>query len=172
MQWYYSKAGVQQGPVPESELKAKLASGEVTAADLVWKEGMNDWIPSSRVEALRVVPQQAQTVENAPSGPGQSPYSPPVSTQVSAPGYDGRRIPNYLWQSILVTLLCCVPFGIPAIVYAAKVDGLQMRGDIQGALAASKSAKTWCWVAFGSGLVVNLLVFGLVFLAGVSGNLN
>lgn len=31
-------------------------------------------------------------------------------------------IPNYLVQSILVTLLCCVPLGVPAIVYSSMVN--------------------------------------------------
>jgi len=31
----------------------------------------------------------------------------------------GGTIPNYLTQAILVTLCCCVPFGIVAIVNAA-----------------------------------------------------
>ena len=64
-------------------------------------------------------------------------------------------VPNYLWQSIVVTILCCWPLGIPAIVYAAKVDGLSARGDIQGAMSASASAKRWCWIALGAwGVVV------------------
>ena len=38
------------------------------------------------------------------------------------------QVPNYLVQSILVTLFCCLPFGIVAIVYAAQVNGkLQAR---------------------------------------------
>ena len=45
MSWYYSKNGTQLGPVTEQELKAKGGSGEVLATDLVWKEGMPDWLP-------------------------------------------------------------------------------------------------------------------------------
>lgn len=32
------------------------------------------------------------------------------------------KIKNYLIESILVTLLCCLPLGIPAIVFAAQVN--------------------------------------------------
>jgi hypothetical protein len=66
-------------------------------------------------------------------------------------------IPNYLVQSILVTIFCCWPFGIPAIVYAAKVNGLVGSGDIAGATEASGKAKFWCWMSLGAGLCIGIL---------------
>ena len=76
-------------------------------------------------------------------------------------------IPNYLVQSILVTLFCCVPFGIVCIVYAAQVNTKLAAGDYTGAVETSKKARTWCWISFGTGLgwfVIWLLfvVFGRV----------
>jgi hypothetical protein len=50
-----------------------------------------------------------------------------------------------------------VPLGIPAIVYAAQVNSKVMQGDIAGARNSSKNAKMWCWIAFGSGLAINLI---------------
>jgi hypothetical protein len=73
----------------------------------------------------------------------------------SAPGSSGQ-IPNYLVQAILTTVCCCLPFGIVAIVYAAQVNGKLAAGDYAGAKSASDSAKMWCWVAFGLGLVAGL----------------
>jgi hypothetical protein len=156
MQWYYSKNGTQLGPVSEGEIIAKLASGEVSAADLVWKEGMADWRPAASVAelaSLRVIP----PVVNSPVV--NSPYAPPTFPSAPMPG--GANIPNYLWQSIVVTIFCCWPLGIPAIVYAAKVDGLRARGDIAGAMAASSSAKTWCIVA--AGIWLGLVVLWILF---------
>jgi len=68
-------------------------------------------------------------------------------------------IPNYLTQSILVTLFCCIPFGIPAIVYSAQVNAKIQAGDIQGAMEASRNAKMWGWLSFGIGLLVSLIYF-------------
>lgn len=75
----------------------------------------------------------------------------------------GANIPNYLVQSILVTLFCCLPLGIPAIVYAAQVNGKIQTGDIPGAMEASNKAKMWCWISFGLGLltILGYAVFGL-----------
>ncbi len=79
------------------------------------------------------------------------------------------KVTNYLWQSIVVTVLCCLPLGIPAIVFAAKVNGLVAAGKIEEAQDASQKAKMWCWIALGCGLVAGIiqlvLQFGLLGLA-------
>lgn len=66
--------------------------------------------------------------------------------------------PNHLVWAILVTIFCCLPFGIVSIVYAAQVNSKVAAGDIIGAWQSSNSAKTWAWVAFGVGLVGGVLV--------------
>ena len=75
-------------------------------------------------------------------------------------------IPNYLVQAILVTLFCCLPFGIVAIVYAAQVNSKAAAGDIAGAQAASDAARMWSWISFGLGLAVIVLYMGIVGLVG------
>ena len=84
--------------------------------------------------------------------------APVPSTGVVPPG---TGVPNYLAFAILTTIFCCLPTGIPAIVYAAQVNGKLQAGDFAGAQAASKNAKMWCWISFGVGLV-----FGLVYVVG------
>ena len=81
------------------------------------------------------------------------------------------QVQNYLVFAILVTVLCCLPFGIPAIVYAAQVNGKVQAGDIAGAQAASKNAKMWCWIAFGVGLG-GILIYMLVIAASVVSNMH
>jgi hypothetical protein len=58
-------------------------------------------------------------------------------------------IPNYLPQAILLTVLCCNPFAIVAIVFASQVNTKLANGDYVGAKAASDNAKLWCWISFG-----------------------
>lgn len=143
MQWYYSKNAAQLGPVSLDELRAKLASGEVLSTDMVWREGMPDWRPASAMFEL-AIPAANQQPTPAAAEAESLPYQPPFAASYSA---GEMVIPNYLWQSIVVTIFCCWPVGIPAIVNAAKVDGLKARGDIQGAMEASASAKKWCWIS-------------------------
>lgn len=50
----------------------------------------------------------------------------------------GTTVQNYLVFAILTTVFCCLPAGIPAIVYAAQVNGKLQAGDWAGAQAASE----------------------------------
>lgn len=68
-----------------------------------------------------------------------------------------ETVPNYLVQAILVTVCCCVPFGIPSIVYAAQVNGKLEAGDIAGAIECSRRAKMWSWIGLGIGLAGGLV---------------
>jgi len=74
-----------------------------------------------------------------------------VITPIAAVQMPGMQ--SYLVQAILVTLCCCMPFGIVAIVYAAQVSSKLAAGDTAGAQAAADNAKLWSWVAFGCGLL-------------------
>ncbi len=79
-------------------------------------------------------------------------------------------IPNHLVGAILATILCCVPFGIPAIVYASQVNSRIAAGDLEGAMRASKNANTWIIVSVIAGFFV-ALVYGFVgFMEGLAGS--
>jgi hypothetical protein len=81
-------------------------------------------------------------------------------------------VPNYLVQSILVTLFCCMPFGVVAIVFAAMAMSSASAGDRAGAVRAAEQARTWCLVALGLGLVpwvVGLLWVAFAGLAAAAG---
>jgi hypothetical protein len=79
------------------------------------------------------------------------------------PQYAPANIPNYLIPAILATVLCCLPAGVVSIIYAAQVNGKVAAGDIQGAMDASKNAKTWMYVSVGLGIVAGVMgfLFGL-----------
>ena len=78
-----------------------------------------------------------------------------------------QTVPNYLVQSILVTLCCCLPFGIIAIVYAAQVNTKLAAGDVAGALQSSKNARMWAWIAFGCGALLSLIYTALLLTGNV-----
>ena len=56
--------------------------------------------------------------------------------------------------AILVTVFCCLPTGIAAIIYAAQVNTKLQAGDIAGAQQASKNAKMWVLISVGAGLLL------------------
>lgn len=79
------------------------------------------------------------------------------------------HVPNYLVPAILVTILCCLPAGIVAIVYAAQVNAKLAGGDVAGASESSRNARNWCWISVGVGVVVALCYGFLTFLGLMTG---
>lgn len=71
------------------------------------------------------------------------------------------RPKNWLVESILVTIFCCLPFGIAGIVFASQVNSKYDAGDFVGADRASKQAKTWTLVSFIIG-IASLLIWAII----------
>ena len=78
------------------------------------------------------------------------------------------RPKNWLVESILVTIFCCLPFGIVGIINSASVNSRYDSGDYAGALNASQQAGKWTKIGFWIGIVVIILYFALVFTVGLS----
>ncbi|MFN7139620.1 MAG: CD225/dispanin family protein [Limisphaerales bacterium] len=152
----YKIIGVDQkeyGPVTIEQMRQWIAEGRVNGQTLVWSETSGNWKPLSTFpEFASALPQQSVP----PGG-----YTPPPG------GTPGKKIPNYLVQAILVTICCCLPFGIVAIVYAAQVNSKEQAGDYRAAQEASDKAKLWCWVGFGAGIL--LAVFYAIMAAAGAG---
>lgn len=51
-EWFYSKAGQQQGPVTAKQLRQMVQEKQLVPHDLVWKEGMPDWLPAVQMKGL------------------------------------------------------------------------------------------------------------------------
>ncbi len=51
-EWYYTNNRQPIGPVSVEQLRQLVSRGSVQANDLVWKEGMADWVPASSVANL------------------------------------------------------------------------------------------------------------------------
>lgn len=78
----------------------------------------------------------------------------------------GRDPGLWLGLSIASTLLCCLPLGIPGIIYAAKAMSAQTNHDHDTAAWNTEKARTWTLWSFGVGLA-----FLVVWLCIVAGNL-
>ena len=81
----------------------------------------------------------------------------------------GVPTPTYLVPSILVTLFCCQIFGIVAIVYSAIAMGKNSSGDYAEAAKAANTAKMWCWIGFGIGMVFVLIYAALAVVGAMAG---
>lgn len=85
---------------------------------------------------------------------------------MSSPLIPGTPPKNWLTESILVTIFCCLPFGIVGIVNAANVNAKFAAGDLAGAEKASQEAGKWTKLGFWIGMAGILLYVVAVFVFG------
>src|SRR2546427_702538 len=71
-QWHYTRGDKQAGPVSWTDLMHLAASRQLSPADMVWKEGMPNWLPAEKVKNL-FAPQSARM---PPAPVGQDSASP------------------------------------------------------------------------------------------------
>jgi hypothetical protein len=77
--WYFACDGQQSGPVSSNELKQVADTGKLKPDDLVWQEGMKEWIPARKVKGLF----ETKTAVAVP--PPVSPAAPPMVLQAERP---------------------------------------------------------------------------------------
>src|SRR5262245_54926646 len=51
-EWYFTVQGQRQGPVSTAQLREYAASGHLQPSDLVWKDGMPNWVPAGDARGL------------------------------------------------------------------------------------------------------------------------
>ena len=89
--WYYARGNDQFGPVTIDQLKSLIGTGQVQMADLVWTEGMAQWMAAQTVPEL-----VARTTANPYAAPPVTP--PPTVNPYSANPYAANpAVPNPAW---------------------------------------------------------------------------
>ncbi|HEY0370562.1 MAG TPA: TIR domain-containing protein [Thermoanaerobaculia bacterium] len=161
-------------PVRIEDVRPPLEFRRLQTADLLdWRQGFSSPDFQACITAIELlvgkttpkpVPIPTPPRPQPQPRPQQPLQPPPRPNPVYQPA---QTIPNYLVFAIVVTVLCCLPLGVVAIVYASQVNTKLASGDYAGAKRASDSAKLWSWISFGLGIVV----IGFFFVIGVLGNL-
>jgi Interferon-induced transmembrane protein len=88
------------------------------------------------------------------------------------PAGGSATVPNNLVPAI-ISIFCCWPLAIPAIIFATQVNGKIAAGDVAGAEDASKKAKMFAFIAIGLGVVFWLFIglfYGVAIIAAISGS--
>jgi len=81
------------------------------------------------------------------------------------PAAGTATVPNYMVPAI-ISIFCCWPLAIPAIIFAAQVNGKVASGDIAGAQDSSKKAKMFSFIAIGLG-VLGIVIYIIMLVLGV-----
>ena len=80
-------------------------------------------------------------------------------------GGGSATVPNYMVQAI-ISIFCCWPLAIPAIIFATQVNSKLAAGDTAGAADSSKKAKMFSFIAIGLGLLC-ILIYVIMLVLGV-----
>lgn len=144
MKFFIVENNQQAGPFTVEE----MALRGITPSTPVWREGMADWTPAGNVPELASLFAAAP----APEAPKTSAFNP------------GMQVCPKTWllESILVTIFCCLPFGIVGIIKASSVSSKFTIGDFVGAAQASADAKKWTIIGLICGIIANVISFFFV----------
>lgn len=76
---------------------------------------------------------------------------------------------THLAKAIVVTLLCCWPVGVPAIINAAGVSSAFAAGNYQEAVQKSEKANKWSNYCIIAGVVFWLIYIAFIIVVAVVG---
>jgi len=68
------------------------------------------------------------------------------------------RPKSYLIESILITLFCCMPLGIVALINASDVESQYNSGNYEGAVKSAKQAKSLVLISFLLGIFIDFVI--------------
>lgn len=120
-------------------------------------------------------PAPGHPAPDQPLGAQQPPTSPPPvpASAGGATGHTGvgptASIDTWLWQSIVVTILCCLPLGIVGIVMASQAQTAINQGDLATAADKARQARTYSLVGGGIGLLIALMFVIWMFAVAAMG---
>lgn len=74
----------------------------------------------------------------------------------------------YLVFAILTTICCCIPLGIPAIIFASKINAAQLQGHYDEARDCAKKAKLFSILAAVLGILFSVIWFVIILISNYS----
>nr|AAF78206.1 unknown [Strongylocentrotus purpuratus] len=119
------------------------------------------------------VPSEAPPAYLHPTNHIQAQPQPQTTVVRTAPrstnafsGAPRQQVPDYSLMAWMVTLCCCLPFGLVAVFMASRAKDKQMYGDDDGARSTSQCALGWAVAGIVCGIVLSILL-GIYYFSGL-----
>lgn len=156
--WFVGRGGERSGPVSEDALREMAASGRLAPTDLVWRERMAAWAPTTSVPGL-FEPSRPAAADATAVGVASRPYSFSAAFELATHTF--KRCRGTLVYIGLITII--VPFAlvIPLAVFVVASLALGVNPDDMG----GRSLLVLVTLLLGMGVI---LLIGLPFLVGVT----
>lgn len=148
MEYYLLLDGLKQGPFSLEEVYNK----KISRSTMVWKTGMSDWAMA------KDMPEFTELLSHMPPEPPEF---------NSGRGQDSNHVPmpkTWLVEAILVTIFCCLPFGIAGIVYSLQISSFYNHGNFAAAEEASRNAGKWTKIGFFTSIILVALYLLMLFM--------
>jgi hypothetical protein len=152
-EWFYSEQGNQVGPISGAQLKAMADSGQIGRQTLVWKEGMSEWAPASRVNGLFA------SAEHAPA-PAVATYRTAAPVPRYRPQEPEQQSSNTAISGMVLGILSIPCACVPLIGFPVAVVGI-----IFSSLALKSSGRSMAI----AGLICSLIGIVLTVISAVIG---
>lgn len=75
---------------------------------------------------------------------------------------------THLTKAILITIFCCLPFGIASIIHASRVSSSYILGNYEYAMEQSKKANMWANIGIIVGVLYYLIYIGIMMVTVLS----
>lgn len=154
MEYYIVRDNRRLGPFSPEHLKEEGIGPDTK----VWRDGLDGWTRAGELPELDGI-----TVGCVP---------PPLPDTADETEKDAGRPPmpkTWLAESIIVTLVCCLPFGVAGIVYATQVESDYIAGRYDTAARKSVKARNmliWGVASAAACAVIYILILVVIAAGG------
>lgn len=126
------------------------------------------WYPDPQDDSRQRYWDGSAWTEHTADGTGQAASGAAASSSASM-ATSGSEPDTWTWQSIVVTILCCAPFGVAGALNAGRAEAALKAGDRAAADKHAGQAKKWTLWGLAAWLLI-IVAYGIFFVAVIAGS--
>ena len=170
-QWYWMKGEQRRGPVDTGELRRLASVGELKPTDVIWREGLPNWVPASQAKGLFEPP--SPTSIRTSNRPISEPPPLPQGRRGAGSPFDASGVKEGLHCPRCMALLKSNPFIISRMKVRCPFCGTCVNPTISGgflrrvatiASLAFRRSRQPEYRLFTRGFAIFIAVFGVLMI--------